>query len=92
MSRWKCVVCGDTLVFVIGISHRLSCRFRVPFKIILLFFKALNLSSVSSTAHPSSHNCPMEINDELFKLGSIIACCAADERAGDIGIFPEPKL
>ena len=34
----------------------------------------------------------MEINDELFKLGSIIACCAADERAGDIGMRPEPRL
>ena len=77
---------------MIGISHRSSCRFHVPFKIILLFFKTLNFSSVSSIAHPSSHNCPMEINDELFKLVSIIACCADDERAGDIGICPEPKL
>ena len=77
---------------MIGISHRSSCRFRVPFKIFFLFFKILNLSSVNSTAHPSSHNCPTEINYELFKSGSIIACCAADERAGDIGIFPEPKL
>jgi len=80
LYRAGCVV-GAT----IEISHKLSDKFLYPFSIKLSCLKTLRLSLSSSTLHPSSHNCPKDMRDELFSFGTMVASFALLDRAVDSG-------
>ena len=77
------------LVFLIGMSHRSSCRFCTLCKITSLFLTRL-IFFVKTTVHPSFHICPSESRDALFKFGSISACCAALDNFFVGGTCPDP--
>ena len=83
-------LCVVMLGFFIGMYHRSSCRFCTPCKITSLFLTTLSFFFVKTTVHQSSHICPSESRDALFKFGSISACCAALDNFFVSGTCPDP--
>ena len=51
-------------------------------------FAVISLSLVKTTVHLSSHSCPIEIKDALWRLGSTVALRAAVDNLGERGRVP----
>ena len=74
-----------------GISHNPSILFLLPLNITVFFFTTARSFLSITAVQPSSHSCPIEINDALFRFGIIMAVCASAERCFDNGIVPVPS-
>ena len=68
------------MVLRTGISQSPSVGFRIPSKMMSSFLTATSYVLFKNTSQLSSHNCPMDISEALFKLGRIMAVDARSVR------------
>ena len=68
------------IVLVTGMSYRPSLLFLNSFITNLSSLNTFRFLLSSSTLQSSSHNWPMDINDELNNYGRTVSCCAFFDR------------
>ena len=78
----------ERVVFWIGMSQRPSVGFRIPYMTICLFLAAKSVDLFKYTLHVSSHNCPIEIREALFKYRRIMAVDTSVDNCDDNGRTP----
>ena len=64
------------------ISHKLLMGFLYPFNIVFPFNVMLTISFSKMALHPASHNCPMEMREDVVKCGKILASLAFSGSSG----------
>ena len=67
-------------------SHRLF-SFRLPMMMIVLFFDIFTLYFVKIAIYSSSHSCPIDMSDPVFKFSKRNAYWVLLDSAGDKGIL-----
>ena len=77
------------VVFCMGMSQRPSAGFRISSMMISLFLPARSVYLFKYNLQLSSHSCPIEISEALFRFGRIMAVDAFVDRWDDSGKTPD---
>ena len=64
------------------ISHKLLARFLYPSNIVFPFNVMRTISFSKIALHPASHNCPMEMREDVVKCGNILASLSYSGSSG----------